>query len=235
MKKVVYKFEIGQTVRVTGAGYQYSSWDAKAQQMGLRKWKENGGLRCGQNGEIVARDIHDDCRTRIYGITCEDGSQHIIGEDGLESYSGTLTPQSPTITISRVLLGEYYDAATNQQRKYLIDNFKLNGDTTVDAIVGLYNMACDKWKPIIKKNHPECFPEENKYFDLSHLTERRDTNRIFTDEQAEKCGFSDAAFFQVRGIGEYKGKGFYLDNDYNWEIVKDSVGHLVLVPTKKSK
>jgi hypothetical protein len=235
MKKVVYKFEIGQIVRVTNSGYQYSSWDAKAQQMGLRKWKENGGLRKGQNGEIVAQDIHDDGSTCIYGITCEDGSQHIIGEDGLEIYPGTLIPQSPTITISRTLLGEYYDAATNQQRKYLIDNFKLNGDTTVDAIVELYNMACDKWKPIIKKNHPECFPEENKYFNLSHLTERRDTNRIFTDEQAEKCGFSDAAFFQVRGTGEYKGKGFYLDNDYNWEIVKDSDDILVLVPTKKSK
>jgi hypothetical protein len=37
----------------------------------------------------------------------------------------------------------------------------------------------------------------------------------------------------IRSAGEFAGKGFYLSDDYNWFIVKDSSGYLVLVPTKK--
>lgn len=33
--------------------------------------------------------------------------------------------------------------------------------------------------------------------------------------------------------GDYKGKGFYLNDSYDWEIVKDCNGELILVPTKK--
>ena len=40
-------------------------------------------------------------------------------------------------------------------------------------------------------------------------------------------------FIQVRIIGEYTGKGFYLSELYNWEIVKDRLGIQVLIPTKK--
>lgn len=226
--KTNFKFEIGQTVIVIDSENQYSIWTAKAEQMGLTNWK-GGNLRNGQIAKITVQDIHNDGKTRIYGITCEDGSQHIIGEAGLEAFA----PQtSPTITISRTLLGEYYDAATTDQRKYLVDNFKLNGDTTVEAIVGLHDIACDKWKAIIKKNHPECFPEESKYFDLSHLL-KEVSNRIFTDEEAIACGFTNSDFLQVRGVGEYKEKGFYLSDEYNWSIVKDSDNTLVLVPTKK--
>lgn len=33
--------------------------------------------------------------------------------------------------------------------------------------------------------------------------------------------------------GEYKDKGFYLNRDINWEIIKCIDGSLVLLPTKK--
>lgn len=233
MKKVIYKFEIGQTVRVTDDGCQYSSWGTKAADMGLKQWKADGGLRTRQVAKIIAQDIHDDGRTIIYGITREDGSQYIIGEEGLEAYTETFTPQT-AITISRELLGEYYDAATEDQRKYMSDNFKLNGETTVEAIIRLHDIACGKWKAIIKKNHPECFPEESKYFDLSHLLEdKEESNKIFTDEQAKACGFENSDFFQVRGHGDYKHKGFYLSDRYDWEILEEASNCLVLVPTKK--
>jgi len=63
-----------------------------------------------------------------------------------------------TIKISRNLLNEYYKAATASQQEFINDNFKINGTTTVESIIELRNIACDRWKPIIEDNHPECFP-----------------------------------------------------------------------------
>ena len=37
----------------------------------------------------------------------------------------------------------------------------------------------------------------------------------------------------VRSMGDYKDKGFYLEDDFKWEIVKDNYGELVLIPTRK--
>jgi hypothetical protein len=37
----------------------------------------------------------------------------------------------------------------------------------------------------------------------------------------------------VRFEHEYKDKAFYLNENYNWELKKDSVGLLCLIPTKK--
>ena len=230
--KTDYKFEIGQKVKVIDCDFQYSSWDTKARQMGLKKWKVYKSAYTGKIGEITTQDIHDKDKTIIYGITCEDGSQHIMSEAGLEAYTETFTPQT-AITISRALLGEYYEAATTQQREYMSDNFKLNGETTVEAIVGLYDIACFEWKPIIKKNHPECFPEESKYFDLSYLSPSRKYPQIFTDKQAQNCGFENADFIQVRASGKYGNKAFYLHFEYDWEMTKDENGDSILIPTKK--
>jgi len=36
-----------------------------------------------------------------------------------------------------------------------------------------------------------------------------------------------------RLYGNFKGKGYFLSVNYNWQIIKDDEGHLVLVPTKK--
>jgi hypothetical protein len=71
------------------------------------------------------------------------------------------------ITIDRGILNQYYDAATETQREYLDKHFSLSGKTTVEAITGLYDIACDKWKPIIKNNHPECFPVTKSAIELA--------------------------------------------------------------------
>lgn len=63
-----------------------------------------------------------------------------------------------SIKISRDILNEYYDAGTTLQREFINDNFKVNGTTTVESIIGLHDLACDTWKNIIKENHPNCFP-----------------------------------------------------------------------------
>jgi hypothetical protein len=78
----------------------------------------------------------------------------------------TQTTMSKQIQISRELLNEYYNAATTPQKEYLTKYFKLDGTTTVEAIRGLHDIACEGWKPKIKKNHPDCFPI-TKYFDFS--------------------------------------------------------------------
>lgn len=40
-------------------------------------------------------------------------------------------------------------------------------------------------------------------------------------------------FLYTRMEGKYKNKGFYLSSEFNWEIIKDNSGVLVLLPTKK--
>jgi hypothetical protein len=62
------------------------------------------------------------------------------------------------ITISRTLLNEYFEAATTVQKEFINGHFTIDGTTTVESIIELHNIACDTWKPIIKANHPECFP-----------------------------------------------------------------------------
>jgi hypothetical protein len=71
------------------------------------------------------------------------------------------------IKISRTLLNEYYEAATASQREFINDNFTIDGTTTVESIIGLHNIACDTWKPIIKDNHPECFPVTKSAIELA--------------------------------------------------------------------
>jgi hypothetical protein len=78
----------------------------------------------------------------------------------------TINP-TDAITIDRGILNQYYDAATTPQREYLDEHFTIGGKTTIKAITGLYDIACDKWKPIIKNNHPECFPVTKSAIELA--------------------------------------------------------------------
>ena len=138
------------------------------------------------------------------------------------------------IAISRTTLNEYYEAATTSQREYLEEHFTLGGKTTVKGIQGLYNIACDKWKPIIKKNHPNCFVEEPT-FNFKPLDKGHST--IFTQEEAIECGFRNNNFIQIAdGIlnGKYKNKGIYFSEQYEWEVIKIDGGGVVVVPIKKA-
>jgi len=69
--------------------------------------------------------------------------------------------------ISRTLLNEYYEAATMFQREFINENFTIDGTTTVASIIGLHNIACREWKPIIKANHPDCFPVTKSAIELA--------------------------------------------------------------------
>jgi hypothetical protein len=145
----------------------------------------------------------------------------------------TQTTMSKSIQISRKLLNEYYDAATLEQKAYLTEHFKLDGSTTIKAIRGLHDMACEGWKPKIKKNHPDCFPEDSKYFDFSNHV-RNKSKSVVPKEVCESLGLEEN-FIQVRNTINPKThhRSFYLSNHYKWELKFDG-NAMVLIPTKKS-
>ena len=147
-------------------------------------------------------------------------------------------PMTKSIQISRELLNEYYDAATTPQREYLSEHFKLDGTTTDEAIRGLHQMACDTWKPRIKKNHPECFPEDSKYFDFSNRLEEHGSKGLVSHDIVESLGIRED-FIQIRRSYNPKtnARSFYLTTYYDWELVQEEneFGRTVwvLIPTKK--
>jgi hypothetical protein len=152
------------------------------------------------------------------------------------------TTMTKQIQISRELLNEYYEAATSPQKAYLSEHFKLDGRTTDEAIRGLHELACSTWKPKIKKNHPDCFPEESKYFDFSEFANRNDS-RIVSEDVCKALGLTETAggFIQVRNNScnpQTHHRSFYLSSYHNWELVQDGTecGRpvMVLIPTKKS-
>jgi len=164
--------------------------------------------------------------------------QEITLEQFRQITNSTPIPMPKTIKISRQLLNEYYDAATAPQMEYLSEHFKLDGTTTEEAIRGLHAMACDRWKPRIKKNHPECFPEESKHFDFSNYVSHSCFN-ILKERFGHQLGMSNN-FIRIRkneSNSETHKRFFYLDSDYNWELKMDgrefSDPVYVLIPTKK--
>jgi len=163
--------------------------------------------------------------------------QEITLEQFRQITNSTPPPIPKTIQISRQLLNEYYDAATTPQKEYLTEHFKLDGTTTNEAIRGLHAMACDTWKPRIKKNHPDCFPEESKYFDFTKTMYKQP--KLVSDETADELGMAHN-FIEVRNNPsnpETHGRSFYLDAAYNWELKQDGsddgIPIYVLIPTKK--
>ena len=228
------EFQIGQTVTVIDAGCRYPNYSEMANKMGLTKWKGDGPIATDDIVKIVAVDVHPSTNKYLYGVTLPCGAQEIISEDGLELYADNC---SSTIKISREILNGYWDAATTEQREYINKHFQLDGTTTADAIKGLRDIACSKWRKIIMSNHPEVFPEHSKYFDLKSL--RRDGGScIFTQEEAVAAGFHSSGFIQIAEAildGSYKNRGFYLSDSVNWEFHETDGGGWVVVPTKKGK
>jgi len=150
--------------------------------------------------------------------------------------TSTQKPMTKSIQISRDLLNEYYEASTTPQRAYLSEHFKLDGTTTIEAIRGLHDLACNPWKKKIKKNHPDCFPEDSKHFDFSS---RPMVRGIVSDEVADSLGMR-RNFIQIRYNDENPEthyRSFYLSSKYDWKLVQDGVETngtaWALIPTKK--
>jgi len=150
--------------------------------------------------------------------------------------TSTQNPMKKSIQISRDLLNEYYEASTREQKAYLSEHFKLDGTTTIEAIRGLHDLACGPWKKKIKKNHPDCFPEDSKHFDFSS---RPMVRGIVSDAVADSLGMTHD-FIQIRNNSdnpETHYRSFYLSSKYDWKLVQDGEEThgmaWALIPTKK--
>jgi len=168
-------FKIGDKVTITDGGRIYATYEEMAERMNLTKWKRNPTFSSdscnGKTGVIVSIQtcLHHD--NILAGVDLGE-EEIIINFIGLEQFktllkTPTIMDTTKTIQISRELLNEYYGAATRGQREFINENFKIDGTTTVKSIIGLHDMACDTWKPIIKGNHPECFPVTKTAIELA--------------------------------------------------------------------
>jgi hypothetical protein len=204
-------------------------------------WRNNASERCThfQVGYTLVSD-HPCDESKYYGgaiAQCLNSYPQFV-EITLEQFreitNSNQTPMSKQIQISRNLLNEYYEAATIPQKEYLTEHFKLDGTTTDEAIRGLHELACSTWKPKIKKNHPDCFPVDSKYFNFSkHVRNSNMDKFIISGDVGKSLGLGND-FIQVRNSNnpELDQRSFYLTSAYNWELVQDD-NATVLIPTKK--
>jgi hypothetical protein len=202
-------------------------------------WKENACTNYDFQVGYTLMSEHPDDESKYYGGDAEDCLENhpefveITLEQFRQITNSNQTTMSKQIQISRELLNEYYEAATSPQRAYLSEHFKLDGRTTDEAIRGLHELACSTWKPKIKKNHPDCFPEDSKYFDFS-----KHASSIISQDVCRSLGLEND-FIQVRNSSnpETGKRSFYLSTRYNWELVQDGTESgrpvMVLIPTKK--
>ena len=110
----------------------------------------------------------------------------------------------------------------------------------------IHSVACGNWKAIL-----EGYSIRNSFEDYIELTQGEVDNMFnaCTKEQLpivskylkqndgtfdlKGIRISENDFIEVRDNFEYKNKSFYLNDDFNWEIKKDSNDILCLIPTKK--
>ena len=89
---------------------------------------------------------------------------------------------------------------------------------------------CPEAKEALKAGFPKAF-EKCRTFDLLKL---KDSEHIFTMQEARAAGFDDNYFLKVRTGSKYKGIAFYLEENYlEWEFITDSHNNLCLTVTRK--
>jgi hypothetical protein len=126
-----------------------------------------------------------------------------------------------TNTISRTDLGKIHNIAcptwkTKLEKLGSRSPFSGTIELTQSEVDKMFKAATSDQRPVLVN----IFGEQSNHIDLTELP---------TIEYI----FNDRCLLAVRALGEYRDKGFYLDDDYNWEIVKDNYGDLILIPTRK--
>jgi hypothetical protein len=130
------------------------------------------------------------------------------------------------------------------------NNMKTNTISRTD-LGKIHNIACPTWKTKLEKlgsRNPFSGTIELTQSELDEMfkaatSDQRPTLVNIFGEQSNsvdltelndiKYEINDNDLLAVRVRGEYRDKGFYLNDGYNWEIVKDNYGILVLIPTRK--
>jgi hypothetical protein len=126
-----------------------------------------------------------------------------------------------TNTISRTDLGKIHNIACNTwktklEKLALRNPFSGTIELTQSEVDEMFKAATSDQRPVLVN----IFGEQSNSVDLTELDDI-------------KYEINDNTLLAVRVRGEYRDKGFYLNDYYNWEIVKDSLNQLVLIPTRK--
>jgi hypothetical protein len=101
----------------------------------------------------------------------------------------------------------------------------INQDRVVEAA-----SKCPIAATILETLFPEAFVKDSKGFDLRGI----ECDPLIQRDKLREAGVPPGVEpLQVRLFGNLIYKGFYLSNQLKWEIIKDSEGVEVLVPTKK--
>jgi len=97
-------------------------------------------------------------------------------------------------------------------------------EVTKEAILAM-STICPEAEKMLKAGFPEAFADK-KHFDLMKL---KNSLRLFTHEEAQRAGFKDNFFMQIRGRGGYAEIAFYLSEEYlKWHFLRDDGDRLCL-------
>ena len=151
-------------------------------------------------------------------------------EEWDEIVNGTETKKGETMknyTITREQLKKIHDVACFDWKEKITEYAGRNpfGDTIefTQTEVGEMFKAASLSQTVILAN---IFGKQTAEIDLS--TGFVDGNGLFSNN-----GNLTYALMCVRTVGKYANKAFVLNDEYNWELVKDNSNYLCLVPTRK--
>lgn len=130
------------------------------------------------------------------------------------------------------------------------NNMKTNTISRTD-LGKIHNIACSTWKTKLEKlgsRNPfsgtiELTQSEVDEMFKAATPDQRPTLVNIFGEQSNQIDLTELSTIEykingrcilaVRPIGDYRNKGFYLDDTFKWEIVEDNYGQPVLIPTRK--
>jgi len=200
------------------------------------KWEDNKREQitkfmkdiCSANGAPpgVYRYYYDDGR-KIGYYSCSDvTSLPIVTIDQLLNNTQKQENKMKTVKMDAAFLHEAYNRADEDVKKLIkanVDAFELT--TTEEFVLQMMNRykGCSEWKAKLEKQFPTLVTKE---LDLS-------VDVVNGLQLYRRDGDVSNSLIAVKSGGNYKNKGFYLNSNYNWEIVKDNVGYNVLIPTRK--
>lgn len=158
----------------------------------------------------------------------------------------------PQTHYAKINIEEYTKITLDEFKKHIL---KENNTVSRKDLGRIHNIACSSWKTKLEK-----LTSRNPFSGTIELTQSEvdemfnaatvDQYPILVDIFGEQSKYlnlrtlngSDFGFYDgdvellhIRSFGEYTDKGFYLNGDYNWEIVKDDRGEHILLPTRKHK
>jgi hypothetical protein len=139
-----------------------------------------------------------------------------------------------TIEITRDRLKEIWDVACTDWKETIVKYANRNpfGNTinfTQKEVDTMFKAATLDQTPVLEG----IFGKQSKDIDLS--TGMVDGLELFRnhDDPSHSTKFSTKFLIAIRSSGHLCGKSFYLNEDFNWEIVTDNQGIKCLVPTRK--